>query len=159
MSLSAVIVVYHQMAGHVFLSAFVLVTFFISSQCGLMYFTVRSVSTGRHWHQLVCSPFWLPGCQSVRNRQPPGESHVIKFKSHWETHMNNDLDAFGFFSFLPIFVKISTMNVMWHSWSIFPSALIYFLSNKILCKGLLLCLVCWRADFVRLFSLHLCLPS
>lgn len=33
---------------------------------------VRSVSTGRHRHQLVCCSLWFPGCQSVRNSQPPG---------------------------------------------------------------------------------------
>lgn len=40
--------------------------------------TVCSVSTGRHRHQLVRCPVWLPGCQSVRNCQPPGKSKPYK---------------------------------------------------------------------------------
>ena len=51
-------------------------------KCGLMYNTVCSVSTGGHRNQLVCRPVWLPGCQSVRNCQPPGKIHAIKFKSN-----------------------------------------------------------------------------
>lgn len=59
---------------------------FTSTLHCLKYFTVCSVSTGRHRHQLVCSPVWLSGCQSIRNCQPPGK---IRFKADWSFIHNN----------------------------------------------------------------------
>lgn len=57
----------------------------------LTYFTVRSVSTRRHRHQLVRCPVWLSGCQSVRNSQPPGE---ISLRQIAASYMHDNLHGF-----------------------------------------------------------------